>query len=715
MALPKLSIAEILAAPLSPSETGFNDSSRDRHAQLVELINTHNHRYHVLDTPIIPDSDYDKLFRQLLDLEVIVPELSTVDSPSQRVGATALDQFSSVTHKLAMLSLDNAFNDEELAAFDRRLKDRLADESLSIAYFCEPKLDGVAVSITYIEGLLHTAATRGDGSQGENITANVKTINTVPLKLQGDNFPYRVEIRGEIYLSDTGFKKMNQAAQGKGEKTFVNPRNAAAGSLRQLDSKITATRPLIMSAYGVGYIEYSDQQSALHAGPKGYLSDSHSKSLSQLAEWGFFINSEIKAVKGIDEAIKYCQVLTNKRSSLAYEIDGVVIKVDSYALQQQLGFVSRAPRWAIAYKFPAEEASTTIKAIEWQVGRTGALTPVAKLAPVFVGGVTVSNATLHNVDEISRLDARPADTVIIRRAGDVIPQVAKVILDLRPASSQPIVLPTHCPECGSDVLRATGEAVIRCTAGQLCPAQLKESIKHFVSRKAMDIDGFGDKIIEQLVDHKYVLTAVDLYSLSQSQLADLDRLADKSAANLLEALDASKSTSLARFIYSLGIREVGQATAKNLANAFGSLELLIESVVTAKVNNLCAIERLIEIDDIGPIVAEHIFNYFNNPRNLVLIEQLQSAGISWQDTPINQGQALALSGQTWVLTGKLISMSRDQVKEKLESLGAKVSGSVSKNTHCLIAGEAAGAKRSKAESLGITIIDEAAFIARFID
>ncbi len=715
MALPKLSIAEILAAPLSPSETGFNDSSRDRHAQLVELINTHNHRYHVLDTPIIPDSDYDKLFRQLLDLEEIVPELSTVDSPSQRVGATALDQFSSVTHKLAMLSLDNAFNDEELAAFDRRLKDRLADESLSIAYFCEPKLDGVAVSITYIEGLLHTAATRGDGSQGENITANVKTINSVPLKLQGDNFPYRVEIRGEIYLSDAGFKKMNQAAQDKGEKTFVNPRNAAAGSLRQLDSKITATRPLIMSAYGVGYIEYSDQQSALHAGPKGYLSDSHSKSLSQLAEWGFFINSEIKAVKGIDEAIKYCQVLTNKRSSLAYEIDGVVIKVDSYALQQQLGFVSRAPRWAIAYKFPAEEASTTIKAIEWQVGRTGALTPVAKLAPVFVGGVTVSNATLHNVDEISRLDARPADTVIIRRAGDVIPQVAKVIPDLRPASSQPIVLPTHCPECGSDVLRATGEAVIRCTAGQLCPAQLKESIKHFVSRKAMDIDGFGDKIIEQLVDHKYVLTAVDLYSLSQSQLADLDRLADKSAANLLEALDASKSTSLARFIYSLGIREVGQATAKNLANAFGSLELLIESVVTAKDNNLCAIERLIEIDDIGPIVAEHIFNYFNNPRNLVLIEQLQSAGISWQDIPINQGQALALSGQTWVLTGKLISMSRDQVKEKLESLGAKVSGSVSKNTHCLIAGEAAGAKRSKAESLGITIIDEAAFIARFID
>ena len=715
MALPKLSIAEILATPLSPSETGFNDSSRDRHAQLVELINTHNPRYHVLDTPIIPDSDYDKLFRQLLDLEEIVPELSTVDSPSQRVGATALDQFSSVTHKLAMLSLDNAFNDEELASFDRRLKDRLADESLSMAYFCEPKLDGVAVSITYIEGLLHTAATRGDGSQGENITANVKTINSVPLKLQGDNFPYRVEIRGEIYLSDAGFKKMNQAAQDKGEKTFVNPRNAAAGSLRQLDSKITATRPLIMSAYGVGYIEYSDQQSALHAGPKGYLSDSHSKSLSQLSEWGFFINSEIKAVKGIDEAIKYCQVLTNKRSSLAYEIDGVVIKVDSYALQQQLGFVSRAPRWAIAYKFPAEEASTTIKAIEWQVGRTGALTPVAKLAPVFVGGVTVSNATLHNVDEISRLDARPADTVIIRRAGDVIPQVAKVILDLRPVSSQPIVLPTHCPECGSDVLRATGEAVIRCTAGQLCPAQLKESIKHFVSRKAMDIDGFGDKIIEQLVDHKYVLTAVDLYSLSQSQLADLDRLADKSAANLLAALDASKSTSLARFIYSLGIREVGQATAKNLANAFGSLELLIESVVTAKDNNLCAIERLIEIDDIGPIVAEHIFNYFNNPRNLVLIEQLQSAGISWQDIPINQGQALALSGQTWVLTGKLISMSRDQVKEKLESLGAKVSGSVSKNTHCLIAGEAAGAKRSKAESLGITIIDEAAFIARFID
>ena len=715
MASPKLTIAELLATPLSSSDAVFNTNSRNRHSQLVELINTHNHRYHVLDAPIIPDSDYDKLFRQLLDLEESVPELATVDSPSQRVGATALDHFSSVTHKLAMLSLDNAFNDEELAAFDKRLKDRLTDELVNIEYFCEPKLDGVAVSITYIDGILHTAATRGDGSQGENITANVKTINSVPLKLQGDNFPYRVEVRGEIYLTNAGFKKMNQAAQDRGEKTFVNPRNAAAGSLRQLDSKITATRPLIMSAYGVGYIEYSDQQDLLHAGPEGYLSDSHSKSLSQLAEWGFFINSEIKAVKGIDQAIEYCQALTNKRSSLTYEIDGVVIKVDSYALQQQLGFVSRAPRWAIAYKFPAEEASTTINAIEWQVGRTGALTPVAKLAPVFVGGVTVSNATLHNVDEITRLDVRPADTVVIRRAGDVIPQVAKVIHDLRPSSSQPIVLPIHCPECGSDVFRVSGEAVIRCTAGQLCPAQLKESIKHFVSRKAMDIDGFGYKIIDQLVDHKYVLSAVDLYSLSQSQLAGLDRLAEKSAANLLAALDASKSTSLARFIYSLGIREVGQATAKNLANAFGSLELLIESVVAAEDKNLSAIERLIEIDDIGPIVAEHICSYFSNPRNLELIKQLQSVGISWQDISINQGQALALSGQTWVLTGKLISMSRDQVKEKLESLGAKVSGSVSKNTHCLIAGEAAGAKRTKAEALGITIIDEAEFIARFID
>ncbi len=713
MASPISSIAQILANPLLGNDAcKLTLESQERYLLLIKLINAHNHRYHVLDNPIIPDSDYDKLFRQLLDLEDNVPELLSIESPSQRVGGSALVQFSSVTHKLAMLSLDNAFNDTELFAFDSRLNDRLTQSNTALAYCCEPKLDGLAVSITYIDGFLDTAATRGDGSQGENITANVKTINSVPLKLQGENFPHRVEVRGEVYLSHNGFKKMNDVALKNGDKAFVNPRNAAAGSLRQLDPKMTAARPLIFSAYGIGYIEQQHPNNDQNV----YLTETHSQSMRQLADWGFVINAEIKSVLNINEAIAYCHDLTHRRSELTYDIDGVVIKVDKYSLQQELGFVSRAPRWAIAYKFPAEEASTTIHAIEWQVGRTGALTPVAKLAPVFVGGVTVSNATLHNVDEITRLDVRVDDTVIIQRAGDVIPKIINVVHALRPLTSTLPELPNACPECGSKVARVTGEAVIRCTAGNNCSAQLKESIKHFVSRKALDVDGFGDKIIDQLVDHKLIFSAADLYVLSKQQLAGLDRLAEKSAENLLSALEASKKTTLARFIYSLGTREVGQATAKSLAQNFRSLNALLDTVVKISLDDKpSAIEVLTNINDIGPIVAENIYSFYNNPQNRELINRLQTAGISWENHSADEQKTQTLSGQTWVLTGTLSTMNRDQVKEILESLGAKVAGSVSKNTDCLIAGAAAGAKRAKAESLGIKIVDETAFIERFIE
>lgn len=700
--------------------------AQQRHAILLEVIHEHNHHYYVLDDPILPDADYDQLYRQLIDIEARFPELLSDDSPSKRVGAEPLDKFKSVTHKLPMLSLDNAFNAEELRAFDQRLKDRLRgkqDDDVSFDYVCEPKLDGVAVSVTYENGLLVRAATRGDGSSGEDVTQNVRTIRTIPLRLRGDGFPAVLEVRGEIYISRSGFEKLNRRAEAKEEKLFVNPRNAAAGSLRQLDPKLTAQRPLTMCAYSTGYIEYPNDSN------RKFIATCHSQSLKKLAKWGFNTNAEVKRVKSIDDAINYCEKLTEKRPSLAYEIDGVVVKVDSFELQEALGFVARAPRWAIAYKFPAEEAITQINAIEWQVGRTGALTPVAKLEPVFVGGVTVSNATLHNIDEITRLDVRESDTVVVRRAGDVIPQVARVIIKERKKNARAIKPPTQCPVCESPVVRLEDEAVTRCTGGLLCSAQLKESIKHFVSRKAMDIDGLGEKIVDQLVEEKIISTVADLYSLELEPLAELERMAEKSASNLLEAIENSKSTSLARFIYSLGIREVGETTAKNLANHFGALPDIIDAAInydgeTAKKKKskdstdadddaVMPDNLLIEVDDVGPIVAAHLNAFFTLSRNREVIAQLQATGIHWQDIEVKAATELPLAGQTWVLTGSLETLSRDQAKQELEALGAKVAGSVSKKTTVVVAGPGAGSKLAKAEILGIEVLDEQSFIDRF--
>ena len=720
-------IQQLLAHPLVASDKHFKLDAKERHAQLVQLINEHNYHYYVLDDPILPDADYDQLFRQLVDIESAIPELLTDDSPSRRVGAAPLARFESIEHKLPMLSLDNAFNAEELRAFDQRLKDRLREDTDSvdtvIDYVCEPKLDGVAVSITYENGVLVSAATRGDGASGENITENVRTINTVPLKLRGSGYPAVLEVRGEIYISSADFEQLNATAAAKDEKPFVNPRNAAAGSLRQLDPKITAQRPLTMCVYSTGFIDYqTSPRVAKNKLANSHIADSHYKTIQQLAEWGFFTNTEVKRLDNIDQAIEYCSVLAAKRPTLSYEIDGIVFKVDSFLLQAELGFVSRAPRWAIAYKFPAEEAITKLNSVDWQVGRTGALTPVAKLEPVFVGGVTVSNATLHNVDEIQRLDVRIGDTVVVRRAGDVIPKLARVILAERQSNAEIIKVPSQCPECQSPVLRLEDEAVTRCTGGLLCSAQLKESIKHFVSRKAMDIDGLGDKIVDQLVEEKLIATVADLYSLELKALSGLERLAEKSACNLLAALEVSKSTTLAKFIYSLGIREVGETTAKNLAKHFGSLSAIIEAACnyqadTKAITDAVELDKstaLISVDDVGPIVAKHLQAFFSSERNIEVVNALQEAGVHWDDFDVKSADELPLNGQTWVLTGSLETLTRDQAKAHLESLGAKVAGSVSKKTHCVVAGPGAGSKLAKAESLGVEVLDEQAFIEKFL-
>jgi len=724
-------IQQLLASPLVSSDKGFNLAAISRHAELAQLINEHNHHYYVLDDPILPDADYDQLFRQLVDLETAIPELLTDDSPSRRVGAAPLARFDSIEHKLPMLSLDNAFNAEELRAFDQRLQDRLREDNDSadtiIDYVCEPKLDGVAVSVTYENGILVKAATRGDGATGENITENVRTINTVPLKLRGSGYPAVLEVRGEIYISSADFEQLNARAADNDEKLFVNPRNAAAGSLRQLDPKITAKRPLTMCVYSTGFIDYqSAPRAAKNKIANSQIADTHFETIQQLAEWGFYTNTEVKRLANIEQAIEYCSVLAAKRPTLSYEIDGIVFKVDSFLLQAELGFVSRAPRWAIAYKFPAEEAITQLNGVDWQVGRTGALTPVAKLEPVFVGGVTVSNATLHNVDEISRLDIRISDTVVVRRAGDVIPKIARVVISERKPNAEIIEAPSCCPKCQSPVIRLEDEAVTRCTGGLLCSAQLKEAIKHFVSRKAMDVDGLGDKIVDQLVEERLIETVADLYSLELTALSGLERLAEKSASNLLAALEASKSTTLAKFIYGLGIREVGETTAKNLANHFGSLPVIIEAArnYNSEYKNdaadnideleLTKSQALINVDDVGPIVAKHIHAFFSSARNIEVVNALQNAGVHWDDFDVKSADELPLNGQTWVLTGSLETLTRDQAKVHLESLGAKVAGSVSKKTHCVVAGPGAGSKLAKAESLGVEVMDEQTFIERFL-
>ena len=660
--------------------------------RLKDELNQHNHSYYVLDDPSVPDSEYDRQMRQLQDIESQYPSLRTSDSPSQRVGGEALSAFTQVHHDVAMLSLDNAFSQAELEDFDRRVKDRLNYAALTqppeIDYACEPKLDGVAVSLLYRDGLLERGATRGDGTVGEDITANVRTINSIPLKLVGDHIPSLLEVRGEIYLPRAGFESLNAKAIAAGEKAFVNPRNAAAGSLRQLDSKITASRPLEMCAYSVG-------QFVAETRP-----DSHLSMLQTLASWGFKINEHMQVVSGIAACEDYYQILAERRDGLAYDIDGIVYKVNDLRLQERLGFVAKAPRWAIARKFPAQEEMTQLLDVEFQVGRTGAVTPVARLEPVFVGGVTVSNATLHNGDEIQRLGICIGDTVIIRRAGDVIPQVAKVVLDRRPANARPIVFPERCPVCDSAVVRAEGEAVARCSGGLFCGAQIKQAIKHFASRKAMDIDGLGDKLVDLLVDREVIFSVADLYDLKTEQLQGLERLAEKSAANLVAAIEASKATSLAKFFYSLGIREVGETTGQTLANNFGSLEAVIAADT----------EALLEVDDIGPIVAGHIVDFFRNPDNLSIIQELRDAGVSWPDIDQNAQASQPLKGQTWVLTGGMDIMSRAEAKDRLQELGAKVAGSVSAKTAQVVAGPGAGSKLTKAQSLDIPVMNEAEFI-----
>jgi len=658
-----------------------------QHQALVEELNQHNYRYYVLDDPSVSDSEYDRQMRALQSLEQEYPQLLRPDSPSQRVGGEPLEAFSQIRHEVPMLSLDNAFSDGELVDFERRVKERL-NTSDDMVFVCEPKLDGAAVSLVYRDGVLVYGATRGDGNVGEDITANVRTIKSIPLRLRGNNLPSLLEVRGEIYLPNAGFEQLNAQAVARGEKTFVNPRNAAAGSLRQLDSKITATRPLEMCAYSVG--QYSGE----------HQPDTHYEMLVALGKWGFKINHQMDVVTGAGGCIDYYNRLTVTRGQLPYDIDGIVYKVNTLSLQKRLGFVAKAPRWAIARKFPAQEEMTEVLGVEFQVGRTGAVTPVARLRPVFVGGVTVSNATLHNGDEIQRLGVRVGDTVIIRRAGDVIPQVARVVVERRPDDAQVIHFPDRCPVCQSPVLRAEGEAVARCSGGLFCGAQIKQAIKHFASRKAMDIDGLGDKLVDLMVDEEVIFSVADLYDLTVDGIAGLDRLAQKSATNLVNAIAQSKQTTLPKFLYALGIREVGEATALALSNHFGSIEEIA----------LASFDSLTEVEDVGPVVAKHIKNFFSNPDNIAIIQALHKNGVIWPEVDLQTASEKPLKGQIWVLTGSLEVMSRAEAKDALLALGAKVSSSVSAKTTCVVAGPGAGSKLNKAEGLGISVIDETSFL-----
>lgn len=661
----------------------MNQSVHQRMQELEQLLNRYNQEYYENDEPSVPDAEYDRLFRELKTLETEHPDLKSAQSPTMKVGGKPLGQFRSVQHEVPMLSLDNAFSVDEFEAFSKRVEQRL-DTNQTVTFCCEPKLDGAAVSLLYENGLLVRGATRGDGQSGEDITENVKTIRNVPLKLSG-NVPERLEVRGEVVMPLGAFERFNEQARLRDEKVFANPRNAAAGSLRQLDSRITAKRPLHFYAYSLGLISETTQ-----------LPDSHHQRLLQLKEWGLPVNIEIKTVDSVQDCDDYYEAILARRDSLNYDIDGVVFKVDSIRLQQDLGFVARAPRWAIARKFPAQEQLTTITGVDFQVGRTGAITPVARLEPVNVGGVTVSNATLHNADEIERLGVRIGDCVSIRRAGDVIPQVVSVIKDKRPDSTEAIEFPQHCPICESEIERVEGEAVARCTGGLYCAAQRKEAIKHFASRKAMDIDGLGDKIVEQLVERDWIKSPADLYRLSKAELATLPRMGAKSAENLRNAIKATQETTLARFIYALGIREVGEATANALANHFKNLDALIAAES----------EQLQEVPDVGAVVAKHIVSFFHETHNQQVVAELREF-ISWPEgDEASSVQSDRLSGNTYVITGTLSTMTRDEAKSALEALGAKVASSVSKKTTALVAGENAGSKLTKAQSLGLDILDE---------
>ena len=681
----------------------------ERIKYLRREIEHHNYRYYVLDDPSIPDAEYDRLFQELLQLEARHPDWVSANSPTQRVGASPLAEFPEVAHEIPMLSLGNSFDADELRAFDRRVRERLSAETAveQLDYVAEPKLDGLAVSLRYEGGEFIRGATRGDGYTGEDITRNLRTIPSIPLRLYGQDYPDVLEVRGEVYMPKAGFDALNESARRQEEKGFANPRNAAAGSLRQLDPKITARRPLAIFCYAVGVVSEDV-----------ILPSRHSELLTILRQWGLRVCPEWRLLNGIEAGLAYCDELLARRDSLAYEIDGVVFKVDRRDWQTALGYVARAPRWAMAYKFPAQEALTEIREVVFQVGRTGALTPVARLRPTEVGGVTVSNATLHNMDEIRRKDVHVGDVVSIRRAGDVIPEVVRVVVEQRPTTVTPIELPAHCPVCGAEIIQSEGEAVARCSGGLFCPAQRKEALKHFASRRAMDIEGLGDKRVEQLVDKGLVKQLDDVYHLDKAQLVELDRMGAKSADNLLNNLDKSRQTRLDRFLYALGIREVGEATAKSLAHHFGRLDALMAADET----------QLQAVPDIGPVVARHIVTFFAQDHNREVIERLQAAGVTWPEidaaksierkaetlsakgepgSPAFADKVASLAGKTYVLTGSLMNLSREDAKARLEALGAKVSSSVSAKTTAVIVGDKAGSKRDKAEALGVPVMSEA--------
>ena len=652
-------------------------------------IHRHNYLYHVLDSPEIPDAEYDRLLRELQELESGHPELVTDDSPTQRIGAAPVSAFGTVKHAVPMLSLDNAFSEETLRNFHRRLTERLElDPDAPLAYSAEPKLDGAAVSLLYERGKFVRGATRGDGTTGEDITHNLRTIDAVPLRLHGGRHPELLEVRGEVFMPRERFLKFNEEARQRGDRTFVNPRNAAAGSLRQLDPRLTAARPLDIYMYAVGLVE------------NGILPERHSGVLDQLKDWGLKVCPEREVVEGIDGCLAYYRKIGARRDRLSYDIDGVVYKVDRLDYQRELGFVSRAPRWAIAHKFPAQEEMTIVRDVEFQVGRTGAVSPVARLEPVFVGGVTVSNATLHNIGEMHRKDVRIGDTVIVRRAGDVIPEVVQVVLDRRPANAVPVPAPEKCPVCGSQVTSPDEEAIVRCTGGLFCPAQRIEALKHFVSRRALDIDGMGTKLIEQLVALDRLHTPADIYRLEKNELVALERMGDKSAEKLLSAIERSKETTLPRFLYGLGIREVGESTAVALATHYGNLQSIMDA----------SEQDLQQVPDVGPVVAARIRAFFEEEHNRTVIEELLRLGLGWEESePTSRPTEGPCVGKTFVLTGTLSRMTRDQARARIQALGGKVSGSVSKKTDYLVVGENAGSKLTKAQSLEIPILNEAEF------
>ena len=669
---------------------------------LRELLNTYGHQYYVLDAPKVPDAEYDRLFRELQQLEAAYPELLTADSPTQRVGGKPLDAFTTVQHALPMLSIRTETDTTAIGAehFDERIRKELGLDVSGdlVEYVAELKFDGLAMSLRYQNHVLVQAATRGDGEWGEDVTLNIRTVGQIPLRLPSDA-PKLLEVRGEVYMARADFEALNErqrtriAAGEKNEKTFVNPRNAAAGAVRQLDSTIAAQRPLSFFAYGLGDITPQNDGRVIFS--------SHFEFLLQLKNWGFPVAQQTQCVKGAFGLVQFHQKIAQERDSLPFDIDGVVYKVNSLDAQQRLGFVTREPRWAVAHKYPAQEELTTVQAIEVQVGRTGKLTPVAKLAPVFVGGVTVTNATLHNEDEARRKDVRIGDTVIVRRAGDVIPEVVSVVVEKRLQDAQLFTMPSHCPVCNSLAVREEGEADYRCTGGLYCRAQRKQAILHFAHRRAVEIEDLGDKLVEQLVDAGIVNTLPDLYKLGLSALSQLDRMAEKSAANVLAGIEKSKNTSLPKFLFGLGIRHVGEATAKELSRHFGTLDAIMDATI----------DQLLQVSDVGPTVAQSVRTFFDQAHNREVVEQLKACGVNWKEGIASEGASLPLTGQTFVLTGTLQTMGRDEAQAKLEMLGAKVSGSVSKKTHAVVAGAEAGSKLEKAQSLGVTVLDESAFQA----